>query len=430
MRIPLISRFIEKRQRKSDMLNPKQWLLDALGVRESKTGVNVTEDTAMKFGAVYACVRIIAETIASLPLNVYRRVGEGKEKAPDHPLFDKLHNKPNEDMSSFNWRETIMYYLLLRGNSYNQILRKRGGDLDQLYPLAYDDMKVKIKGGKLLYEYKDEEMPREKVFHIVGLSSNGVLGKSPIALARETIGLGIALEEFGSRFFANSTNVGGVAQHPGKLSDEAYENLKKSLSEEYQGLGKSHKLMILEEGMTYTRISIPPNDAQFLESRKFQLEEIARIFRVPLHLLQNLDRATFNNIEHLGISFVIYTLLPWLRRIEQAININLFSEQERKEYFAEHVVDGLLRGDFKTRWEGYAIARQNGILNADEIRSLENMNPLEGEQGKTYTIQLNMQDLKDVGKPIKEPKQEQDSRSFDVEKEKTDAIRHYQGKVS
>lgn len=398
MRIPIISRFLERRSR-SDLLNPKKWLLDALGVRKSLAGVNVTEDTAMRLSAVYACVRIIAETIASLPLNVYRRLKRGKEKATDHPLFDILHNKPNEDMTSFTYRETLMSHLLLWGNHYSEINLTQGGDVYSLYPLLSSRMDVKLKNGKIIYLYKQDdgsqvELSKNRVLHIPGLSFNGIVGKSPIAMAREAIGLGMALEEFGSRFFANGTNIGGIAMHPGRLGDKAYENLKKSLEEQYQGLGKSHRLLILEEGMKYEKVTIPPNDAQFLEARKFQLEEIARIFRVPLHLLQNLDRGTFSNIEHQSIDFVVHTIRPWLVRIEQAINTQLFSEEERKEYFAEFVVDGLLRGDIESRYRAYAQGRQNGWLSANDIRELENMNPI--ENGDIYLVPLNMIDASQV----------------------------------
>ncbi|HAS91530.1 MAG TPA: phage portal protein [Clostridiales bacterium] len=215
---------------------------------------------------------------------------------------------------------------------------------------------------------------------------------------REAIGLGMALEQFGSTFFSNGTNIGGVAKHPGKLSKQGHDNLIDSINKAYQGLGNSHKLLLLEENMDFMPVTMPLADAQYIELRRFQLEEIARIFRVPLHLLQDLSRSTNNNIEHQSIDFVMHTIRPWLVRIEQAINMQLFSEQERKKYFVEFSVDALLRGDILSRFQAYSIAKQNGIYNANEIRELENRNPYDG--GDKYTIQLNMQDVGQLGKLV------------------------------
>ena len=343
--------------------------LEALrGGRRTRTltGVRVSETTAMNYSAVYACVRIISETIASLPLNVYKRLDIGKRKATEHPLYKVLHLKPNDDMTSFTWRELMATQLNLNGNSYNYKLRDGYGIIRGFMPLLANRMEVTIGDNdevKYNYEFKDgikRQVPKEDILHIPGLSFNGIVGRSPISMAREAIGLGMALEEFGSRFFSNSTNIGGVAQHPGKLTKQGYENLRSSINEVYQGLGKSHSLLLLEEGMKYEKITIPPNDAQFIESRRFQLEEIARIFRIPKHLLQDLMNASFSNIEHQSIDFVVHTIRPWLVRIEQAINADgeIFSD---KDYFCEFVVDGLLRGDTSARSEYYVKMIQNGV---------------------------------------------------------------------
>jgi HK97 family phage portal protein len=402
----IFRRLFEKRNDDSNLLNPKTWLLNALGMTKSLTGVSVNEVTAMNLSAVYACVRIISETIASLPLNVYRRLDKGKEKATDHPLYRALHTRPNKDMTSFSWRELMGVQLNTNGNSYNVKQRTSTGSVVGFYPLLASRMNVEIKDDEVVYKYTFNDnieriIPKRDMLHIPGLSFNGIIGKSPITMAREAIGLGLALEEFGSRFFSNGTNVGGVAQHPGKLTAQGRENLSKSINETYQGLGNAYKLMLLEEGMTYQKISIPPNDAQFIESRRFQLEEIARMFRVPKHLLQDLMNASFSNIEHQSIDFVVHTIRPWLVRIEQALNADpeLFDD----EYFCEFVVDGLLRGDVATRFQSYTQAIQNGIYSPNDVLEMENKNSYDG--GERHFIQLNMQSVEDIGKEPPAPVQ-------------------------
>ncbi len=378
-------------------------VLEALrGGRRTRTltGVRVSETTAMNYSAVYACVRIISETIASLPLNVYKRLDIGKRKATEHPLYKVLHLKPNDDMTSFTWRELMATQLNLNGNSYNYKLRDEHGIIRGFMPLLANRMEVTIGDNdevKYNYEFKDgikRQVPKEDILHIPGLSFNGIVGRSPISMAKEAIGLGMALEEFGSRFFSNSTNIGGVAQHPGKLTKQGYENLRSSINEVYQGLGKSHSLLLLEEGMKYEKITIPPNDAQFIESRRFQLEEIARIFRIPKHLLQDLMNASFSNIEHQSIDFVVHTIRPWLVRIEQAINADdeIFSD---KDYFCEFVVDGLLRGDTSARSEYYVKMIQNGVYSPNDVLEMENKNAYPG--GDKHFIQLNMQTVESIG---------------------------------
>jgi len=398
LKIPIISKWLEKRNNTSDLLNPKKWLYEALGVTKTLSGVNVNEDSAMRHSAVYACVRIISETIASLPVFVYERLKTGKNKAIDHPLYDVLHSKANEEMSAFSYKETICWHILLTGNSDSNVIRNRNKDVISLYPYQPKDIKIEIQDGRFIFKNGNEELDKRYLLHIPGLSFNGVIGKSPIGYMREAIGLGMALEQFGSTFFSNGTNIGGVAKHPGKLSKQGHDNLIDSINKAYQGLGNSHKLLLLEENMDFMPVTMPLADAQYIELRRFQLEEIARIFRVPLHLLQDLSRSTNNNIEHQSIDFVMHTIRPWLVRIEQAINMQLFSEQERKKYFVEFSVDALLRGDILSRFQAYSIAKQNGIFNANEIRELENRNPYEG--GDKYTIQLNMQDVNQLGKLI------------------------------
>lgn len=377
------------------LANPEPWLVDALGGGRSAAGVSVSAETALRNMTVAACVRILAETTASLPLLVYRRRERGKERAPDHPLYRILHDQPNSEMSSFEFRETLMGHLALWGNAYAEIERDGAGRVAALWPLRPDRMAVERENGALVYRYRlgggDEVvLPQRNVLHIRGLSGDGIVGYSPIRLAREAIGLALATEEFGARFFGSGARPGAVLQHPGKLGDEAQKRLRQSVEDAYSGLSRAHRLMILEEGMTWQQIGIPPEDAQFLQTRSFQVEEIARFYRVPLVLLQHTEKSTSwgTGVEQFMIAFVVHTVRPWLVRWEQAIQRDLLLPGERDTYFAEFLVDGLLRGDAESRYRAYATARQWGWLSANDIRELENMNPIPG--GDVYLSPMNM----------------------------------------
>lgn len=363
---------------------------------ESATGINVTQEGALRYSAVFACVRVLAESVASLPLHVYERQPDGKERAPEHPLYKLLHDTPNPYMTSFELRETLQGHLALWGNGYCEIEYSNGGVPVALWPLRPDRMEaVQRTENGLVYSYRLPQggvvkLPGYAVWHLRGLSSDGLVGYSPIALMRQAVALGLAAEEFGARFFGNDARPGGVLQHPGVLSAKGAENLRASWDSKHGGLSNSHRVAILEEGMTYNQIGVPPNDAQFLETRKMQVTEIARIFRVPPHMLADLDRATFSNIEHQSIGFVTHTIRPWLVRWEQSIQQQLMPERDRDRYFVEFLVDGLLRGDTTSRYAAYAVGRQNGWLSANDIRRMENMNPLPDEQGDVYLVPLNM----------------------------------------
>lgn len=374
------------------------------GMPQSKSGISVNEESALRLSAVYACVRILSESIASLPLKIYKRGPDGTKKvAYDHYLYKVLHDISNNNQSSFEFRETIVSHLCLWGNAYIRKVIDGLGNVKELIPIEpwrvlMQTDKTKSEELQIRYVVYEDEGPKvyfkHEILHIKGLSLNGKSGLSPIAYAREAIGLGLAAEQFGSQYFGQGTNLGGTLESPNALSDAAYDRLKKDLLAKRQGLDNSHSLMILEEGLKYAKTIIPPEDSQFIETRKFQLNEIARIFRVPPHLIADLEKATFSNIEHQGIQFVVHTLRPWLVRIEQAIFMQLLTEAEQLEYLVEFNVDGLLRGDFKTRQEGYAIGRQNGWLSADDIRGLENMDPIGGEEGSCYLVNGNMIPIK------------------------------------
>jgi HK97 family phage portal protein len=361
----------------------------------SMSGKSVTPSSAIQVSAVYACVRVIAETIASLPLHVYESTDAGSRKANEHTLYRLLHDEPNNEMTSFIWREVMLSHLLLWGNSYCQIIRSGRSRIVGLYPLLPDHMAVdRDTKGKLTYTYttsegRMEQLNPEDVLHIPGLGFDGVMGYSPIALEKAAIGLGIAAEEYGSKFFQNGARPSGILTHPNTVKDPA--SLRASWNAAYGGSGNASRVAVLEEGMTFVPLSMPNNEAQFLETRKFQVTEICRIFRVPPHMIGDLERATFSNIESQNISFAVHTIRPWLVRIEQAINKTLIPENEKGRYYAQFNIDGLMRGDYKSRMEGYAIARQNGWMSANDIRALENLNPIsEEEGGNAYLVNGNM----------------------------------------
>jgi len=382
-------------ERRSISVVPANLWRSTLGGWVTDSGVQVTPERSLQSTAVLACVRVLAETVAALPLHIYRRRSDGgKERATDHPLYSLLHDAPNDEMTSYQFRETMMLHLTTWGNAYAQIQRNGAGRPIALWPLRPDRMEVRRvqSTGELVYLYrKDGEavllMPNE-VLHIAGLAFDGLVGYSPIALARQAVGLALATEEFGARFFSNDARPGGVLEHPALLDDEAYKRLQKSWEERHSGLSGSHRVAILEEGMKFHEIGIPPEDAQFLQTRRFQVNEIARIYRVPPHLIGDLERSTYSNIEQQSIEFVVHTIGPWLVRWEQRLNMQLLFPREQDEYFVEHLVNGLLRGDIRSRYEAYAIGRQWGWLSVNDILRLENMNPV--PDGDTRLIPLNM----------------------------------------
>ena len=398
MKIPFLSRLFPSRAspQNSFWSSPYSFFF---GI--SSSGKSVNEKTALQTTAVYACVRILAETIASLPLHTYRYSTGGKEKAMNHPLYYLLHSEPNPEMTSFVFRETLMGHLLLWGNAYAQIIRDGRGRVLGLYPLLPNKMLVsRTDQGILFYQYEKDGrtffLPNTEVLHIPGLGFDGLVGYSPIAMAKNAIGMAIATEEYGAKFFANGASPGGVLEHPGVVKDPG--KIRESWNAVYQGSGNAHRVAVLEEGMKFQPIGIPPEQAQFLETRKYQLNEIARIFRIPPHMIGDLEKSSFSNIEQQSLEFVMYTLDPWVIRWEQAIQRALLSGGEKRQYFVKFNVDGLLRGDYQSRMNGYAVGRQNGWLSANDIRELENLNRISPELGgDLYLINGNMTKLADAG---------------------------------
>ncbi|MPM21473.1 hypothetical protein SDC9_67917 [bioreactor metagenome] len=377
----------------------------------TSAGKPVNEHTAMQMTAVYSCVRILSETLAGLPLHVYKyNDNGGKEKYLGHPLYKLLHDEPNPEMTSFAFRETLMSHLLMWGNAYAQIIRNAHGEVLSLYPLMPNKMTVdRDSNGRLFYLYQrsSEDVPSlgkdsqfylapADVLHIPGLGFDGLVGYSPIAMAKNAVGLAIATEEYGAKFFANGAAPGGVLEHPGTIKDP--QKVKESWNAAYQGSANSHRVAVLEEGMKYQPIGISPEQAQFLETRKFQINEIARIFRVPPHMLADLEKSSFSNIEQQSLEFVKYTLDPWVVRWEQSMCRALLSDSEKPTVFIKFNVDGLLRGDYASRMNGYATARQNGWMSANDIRELENLDRIPVELGgDLYLINGAMTKLQDAG---------------------------------
>ena len=372
------------------------WFWDWLGVSNTSSGVEVSNDTAISFTAVWAAIKLLSESVAGLPVQVFRQDGDKKELDRSHSTYNLLHSEPNPLMSSFSFHQSMMFDVLINGNAYAHIHRDGSENAKWLEIINPNKVKVEVNRRKW---YKIEgivgKIADRNMIHIVGLSDNGIIGKSPIKVCQEAIGLGIAAEKFGAKFFGNGANMTGVLEAPFAMTPDQRKNLSNSWDNKNAGIEKSGGTAILEGGLKYQRIGIPPDQAQFIATRKFQVNEIARIFNVPPHLIADLERSTNNNIEHQGIEFVTYSLLPWIRRFEQEYNRKLFKETDKPNYFAEFNLSGLLRGDATARAEFYVKLWGIGALNDNEIRGLENKNPYEG--GDKYFVPMNMTTVDKIG---------------------------------
>lgn len=365
--------------------NSRDLLKAIQGGVDTGTGLVVSPEAAMRYTTVLICVRVLAESVASLPCILYRRRRDGgKDRATDHPLYNVLHDQANAWNSAFEYVEGTMSNLALRGNGISFTERNSRGQCIGLVPLNPDGATIEqARDWSPIYTCTMPDNTRQKlrpseVHHIRGPLPKGYVGQSMISLAREAIGLGLAAEKFGAHLYRNGVKPSGVLTHPKTLGGDVVDSLGRQFQDKYGGLSNSSKPLILEEGMSWVALSINPDDAQFLETRKFQRSEIAGIFRVPAHLVNDLEKATFSNIEHQTLEFVVHSLRPWLKRWEQAINRDLIIGAEKDEYFAEFLIDDMLRGDIKTRYEAYSLAIQNKIMNANEVRIRENMSPREG----------------------------------------------------
>jgi len=370
-------------------------LNELFGGSSTDSGVSVTPDSALTYSAVYAAVRVIAEAVSSLPLNLHERnPGGGKSKANSHPLYHILHDSPNPEMSSLQWREASMAHLLLHGNCYTEIVRDLEGNVVELWPIDPTIVRPnRTEQGQLYYDLNRGKnfITAANMLHISGLSFDGISGMSPIALARQSLGLSMAIESFGAGYFGRGARPGGVLTFPGQLSPEARQNLRRSFEELHAGGANSHRVALLEAGLKWEAIGVPPDDSQFLQSREFQVVEVCRWFNVPPHKLKDLNKTSYNSLEQMNVEFVVDTLRPWLVRWEQQLNRKVIRPNERGNFFFEHNVEGILRGDQASRYQAYSVGRNWGWLSVNEIREKENMNPVEG--GDVYMQPMNMQSL-------------------------------------
>lgn len=359
----------------------------------SSSGAVVTPEGSLQVSAVLACVRVLAETLAHVPLHLYETQERGRRKATDNPLYTVLHTAPNDWQTSFEFREMLMGHLCLRGNAYARKVPGPGGAVTQLVPLHPDRMKVEqLPNGRILYTYvldtlKKATFSQEQLLHIRWFSQDGIQGMSPITVARNAVGLASKSEEYGATFFKNVGRPGGVLKlPPGQRikDDKNYQRLKASWRNAHSG-ANMHSVAILEDGMEWQQVGLTNEDAQWIESRKFQTTEIARIYRVPPHMIADLEKATFSNIENQDIGFVKHTMLPWFRRWEDALQRDVIDDPA---YFARFALDGLLRGDSASRSTFYREMFNIGVLSINDIRELEEMDAVEG--GDTHFVPLNM----------------------------------------
>lgn len=393
--------------------DPKAWdpsLWNLYG-SQSVSGETVNEHTALTYSAVWNAVSLISGTIASLPLHLMQKSEDKRRIADNRKVYRVLHDEANPIMTAEAFRKVMMAHVLTWGNGYAEIIRDGMGDVMQLWPITPDRVKPEMSGGDIVYRISmpdgsDVSLSREKVLHIPGLGFDGFLGYSVVAMARRSLGLSMAMETFGSRFFGAGANPGMIITHPGKLGEQAHKNLTASLESAHAGLGKTHRMMLLEEGMKAEKIMIPPNDSQFLESRQFQIPEVARWFNLPPHKLKDLTKSSFNNIEQEQISFVTDSILPWLVTLEQNYNMQLLSRGDKLgygggRYFFKHVVEGLLRGDSENRAKFYMAMLTQGVLSINEVRELEDKDPVEG--GDIHLVPMNMTTLDNAGEPPEPP---------------------------
>jgi len=372
-------------------------LIEALrnqgGLGGSVAGVAVTADAALSVATCFACVRALAESSAMLPLILYRRVGRNKERAHDHPLYTLLHDAPNDEMTSVQLIEAIMNNVVLWGNGVARLVIDNNGQVREMWPLLTRYLRIERADGELIYKYDAPDLKqtfrRWEVFHVSGLTLNGLTGLSVLGYMRRAIGMGIVLDTFGEKFYENGARPGLVLEHPARLGDQAAKVLRESWEERYGGVGNVNKPAVLEEGMKINTFGMPMEDAQFIQSKKFQGEEIARMFRVPPHMVGILDHATFTNIEHQGQEFVTYSIGPWLNRIGKRVTLDLLLPDERPTYFAEFLTSALLRGDTTARFAAYNSAINAGWMTRNQARIAENMNADDGALDQ-YLVPLNM----------------------------------------
>lgn len=389
-----MSSFVSRIMASSSAEQVREAIGGAVVSGNSGTGISITSNNAMQVGAVFSCILVLAQSVAQLPIHMYQENGDLKTKASDHPYYRLIHDQPNSWMTSYEMMQLIILHQMLRGNSI-WFKSAVGGRVRELLPIHPDNVQ-EIKQDelyRLFYKIQrpgtggSDWVPGDQLVHFRGMSLDGFQGLNPIQYAREMIGLAKATEQHGAKLFANGAQLGGILTHPGKISKEAAERLMSSFNDKYSSVNNAHKTALLEEGMTWAKISMTAEDSQFLESRKYQRSEIAGLYRVPPHMIGDLEKATFSNIEHQDLGFVKHSLTPLLRSIELTLKKDLLTDQEKQRFYFKFSVDGMLRGDVKSRNEAYAISILNGIRNPNECRALEDLNPYDG--GDIYRAPLN-----------------------------------------
>lgn len=380
----------------SSIAEPQQWLLDMMGGGATDAGVTVNKETAMRFDAVFSCIKVLSETLATLPLGVYLKTLQGREAATNHPTYQVIKKRPNPLMTSYHWMSTTMVHLCTDGNSYSRIIRNNRGEVVELSLFeSPQSMYVTKVNNELWYKYPGIDMPMHssEILHFAGMSFNGIKGLNPIAYNRSSIGLGIAQSTFAQKFYGNGANMSGILESPSVLNKEAFKSLKDSFNEQVQGLSKSHNAVLLNGGVTYKSISVSPADAQYIEGRKLSKEDICGIFRVPPHMIASMDKATFSNIEQQSIDFITRTMTPWVTMIENELDVKLFSPSDAVKYYTKFNLNSSMRGDATTRANYFYRLWLTGAINADEIRELEDMNQIPDGGGQKYFVPVNVQDL-------------------------------------
>lgn len=398
MKIKILSRFVDMFRRSADYIRLNSWSewLDG-GWQLTITKQTVNSETVLKIPAVLAAVRLIAGNIGSFPCILYREDGDGnKKKLVNNDLFWLLKTRPNPENTAMEFWETMQHHILLVGNAFAWLKRDETGKVIEAWILKPENVQISRVMGELVYKVKTDQgteriLFRDEILHYKGFSRDGILGLSPITIAREAFGLGLTQEEYAARLFANGATPKGILSQEGPMTDEQRKAAKKSWQKAYGGVRNAGKVAFLPGNIKWQQVSMNPEDAQFLESRKFQIAEIARIFNIQMHLLQELDRSTNNNIEHQGLEFVTYTLRPWLVRLEQCIERDIIGfSNVKKGMYVKFNHSALLRGDTNTQSTAINGYVQSGVYTRDEAREILDMNPLPDGQGKTALAPLNM----------------------------------------
>jgi len=372
---------------------------------QSSAGVKVTEETALTFSAVWCAVVLISGGISSLPLHLLRKKAKSKVPATNEPLYRVMSAAANPYMTAKTMREVLAAHVLTWGNGYAEKVRNKQGDIVELWPISPHRVTPEIEDGAMVYRIdvggEPKTLPREKILHVPGLGYDGFMGYSVVHMARNSIGMGLAMEEFGAHFFSQGAHPGLLVSHPGQLGETAHKNLSAELSKKYSGLGKAHRLMLLDEGMKFETVGIPQEDSQYLESRQFQIPEIARWFNLPPHKLKDLTKSSFSNIESEQLSYVTESLVPWLVLYEQCFNMQLLTvEKQKAGYYFKHNVEGMLRGSTAARSTFYKSMFGIGAMSINEIRGKEDMDPAPHPFADEYFVPLNMVPLSQLQKHL------------------------------